>query len=147
MAVIKGDQVPVLQEKVIYRPKETLQLFQNEVVNSTVPRISDGIECAPFRKFGLYVFIDSTGAPDNLHVEVEFLDRWTGQWYTHKQFPFAALFWEDVDTASGIYECFVGDVLGRAMRVKLTGVNVAASGNTIGPTVYYTVSIGVDFWN
>jgi len=141
--VIKGDQVPVLQEQVLYRPKETLQLFQNEVVNSTTPRLSDGIECAPFRKFGLYVYVDSTyaqvGAYD-LHIEVEFLDRWTGQWYTHKQGLFAALYYEEVDTASGIYECFTGDVLGRAMRVKLTGFGVTTA-------IYFTVSIGVDFWN
>lgn len=140
MPNIKGNQVPVLQEKVLYRPKETLQLFQNEVVNDTIPRISDGIECAPFRKFGLYVFIDSTGAPTTLRIEVEFLDRWTGQWYTFKQGPFAAMFWEDGDTASGIYECFTGDVLGRAMRVKLTGVGTSSQ-------AYFTVSIGVDFWN
>jgi len=141
--VIKGDQVPVRQEEVIYRPKETLQLFQDEVVNDTVVRLSDGIECAPFRKFGLYVYIDSTYAQVgtyNIHIEVEFLDRWTGQWYTYKQGLFAALFYEEVDTANGIYECFSGDVLGRAMRVKLTGIGVDAD-------TYFTASIGADFWN
>ena len=144
---MKGEQRPALQEAVIYRPEDQLQLIEREVVNSTVPRVSSDVVCASFRKFGIYVYIDSTGSPDNLHIEVEFLDRWTGQWYTHKQGPFAALFWEDTDTASGIYECFVGDVLGRAMRVTLTGVNVAASGNTLGAATYFTVSIGVDFWN
>lgn len=137
---IKGDQTPVLQEKVLYRPKEVLQIFHNEVVNDTVPRLSDGIECAPFRKFGIYIYIDSTTTPTDLHIEVEFLDRWTGKWYTHKQGLFASLYYEDTDTASGIYECFTGDVLGRAMRVKLTG-----SGTT--SVAYFTVSIGVDFWN
>jgi hypothetical protein len=140
MPVIKGDQVPVLQEEVLYRPKEVLQLFQNEVVADTVPRLSDGIECAPFRKFGIYVFIDSTSTPTDLHIEVEFLDRWTGQWYTHKQGLFASLYYEDGDTASGICECFTGDVLGRAIRVKLTG-----SGTSAG--VLFTVSIGLDLWN
>lgn len=137
---MKGSQVPTLQEEVIYRPKDLLQLFDKEVVNDTVPRISNAVECAPFRKFGLYVYIDSTLAPTTLHVEVEFLDRWTGQWYTYKQGPFASLYWEDGDTASGIYECFVGDVLGRAVRVKLTGVGTTA-------TAYFTTSIGLDMWN
>jgi len=77
----------------------------------------------------------------------EFLDRWTSHWYTYKQGLFAALFFEDLDTAGGIYECFQGMCLGRAMRVKLTGVNVAASGHVISPTDYYIVSIAVDFWN
>ena len=137
---MKGDFRPALQEEVIYRPQDQLQLFTGERVDNTVPRISDGIVCAPFRKFGIYVYIDSTSTPDLLHVEVEFLDRWTGQWYTHKQGLFASLSWEDTDTASGIYECFVGDVLGRAMRVKLTGVGTTSS-------AYFTVSIGIDFWN
>lgn len=143
----KGDQRPTLQEEAIYRPKQQLQIFENEVVNDTVPRISDSIACAPFRKFGLYVHIDSTATPYNLHVEVEFLDRWTGQWYTYKQGPFAALFWEDVDCASGLWECFVGDVLGRAMRVKLTGVNLVNNGDEVDAQNYFTVSIAVDLWN
>ncbi len=141
---MKGNQMPVLQEEVIYRPEDHLLLFDKEVVNNTVPRLSGDVECAPFRKFGIFVAIDSTGgsaqALSILHIEVEFLDPWTGQWYTYKQGPFAALYWEYSDTASGIYECFVGDVLGRAMRVKLTGAVTSAG-------VYYTVSIGVDFWN
>lgn len=138
----KGDQRPTLQEEVIYRPKDQLGLFDKERIDNTTPRSSDAVACAPFRKFGLYVYVKFDGTADtiNLKVEVEFLDRWTGQWYTYKQGPFAALFWEDTDPASGIWESFVGDVLGRAMRVKLTGVGVSTSN-------YFTVSIGVDLWN
>lgn len=144
---LKGDFRVCLQEEVIYRPHDMLQLFDKEVVNDTVPRISNAVPCGPFRKFGLYVFIDSTSSPYNLHVEVEFLDRWTGQWYTYKQGPFAALFWEDADTASGIWECFVGDVLGRAVRVKLTGVNYVNNGDEVDANNYFTVSIAIDLWN
>ncbi len=144
---MKGIETPTIQEEVIYRPEDQLQLFENELVNDTVPRLSQAVECAPFRKFGIYAYIDSTSTPDLLHVEVELLDRWTGKWYTHKQGPFAALYWEDTDTASGIWECFVGDILGRSFRVKLTGVNVANSGNVLGADKYFTVSIAVDFWN
>jgi len=136
----KGDQRPTIQEEVIYRPKDQLKLFEKEVVNDTVARVSNAVECAPFRKFGLYVHIDSTGAPTTIQVKVQFLDRWTGKWYTFKQGPFAALFWEDTDTASGIYEAFVGDVLGRSMRVTLTGVGTTG-------IAYFSVSIGVDLWN
>ncbi len=144
---MRGEQRPILQEAVIYRPQDILQLFDRHKVDSIVPRISDAIACAPFRKFGLHVYLDSTSSPDVIHIEVEFLDEWSGQWYTHKQGVFAALYYEDTDTASGIYECFVGDVVGRAMRVKITGVNVAASGNVFSSTKYFTTSISVDFWN
>lgn len=144
---MKGDPTPTIQEKVIWRPRDLLELFDNELINDTIPRISIAEPCAPFRKFGLYVYVKSTSTPDNVHVEPEFLDRWTGKWYSYKQWPFAALFWEDTDTADGIYECFYGEVAGREMRVKVTGVDVAASGNIIGATKYFTVSVGVDFWN
>ena len=139
---LKGDYRPCLQEEVIYRPHDLLQLFDKELIGDTVPRISNAVPCAPFRKFGLYVFIEFDGTADtiNLHVEVEFLDRWTGQWYTHKQGLFAALYWEDADTADGIWECFQGDVLGRAIRVKLTGIGVSSAN-------HFHVSIAVDLWN
>jgi len=136
----KGDQTPTLQEEVIYRPKEQLTLFDKKVISDTVAKESDSVECAPFRKFGLYIYIDSTGSPTTLRIEVEFLDRWTGQWYTYKQGPFVSLYYEDTDTASGIYECFVGDVLGRSLRVKLTGAGTTSA-------AYFTVSIGIDLWN
>lgn len=139
---MKGDATPLLQEEVLYRPKEPIQLFDSKVINSTTAQESDSIECAPFRKFGLFVYVDFTGTADTitLHIEVEFLDRWTGRWYTHKQGLFASLYYEEVDTVSGIWESFQGDCLGRAMRVKLTGAGVSSSN-------YFTVSIGVDLWN
>jgi len=137
---MKGNFTPTVQEQSLIRTKDVIQLFDKERVNDTVERISDEIQCAPFRKFGLYVGIDSTGAPTTLQVKVQFLDRWSGQWHTYKQGLFAALFWEDTDTASGIYEAFVGDVLGRAVRVTLTAVGPSS-------TKYFTTSISVDFWN
>lgn len=136
----KGDARPEKQEDLTSRTKRQLQAFQDERVDNTTSRKSNPIECGPFRKFGLYVYIDSSSTPTTLQVEVEFLDRWTGHWHHYKQGPFAALFWEDGDTASGIYECFVGDVAGRAVRVTLTGVGTEAA-------KYFDVSIGLDFWN
>ena len=137
---MKGNQIPVRQEEVIFRTTNQLELFDRELVNDTTPRLSSDVECAAFRKFGLYVYIDSTSTPTTLHIEVEFLNRWNGRWYTHKQGVFAALYYEDGDTASGIYECFVGDVVGRAIRVKLTGVGTTS-------TEYFIASILLDLWN
>ena len=139
---LKGVQEPVIQEEVIYRTKNQIALFDEELIADTVARTSKGVACAPFRKFGIYVHVEFDGTPDTitLHIEVEFLDRWTEAWYSYKQGLFAALFYEDTDTATGIWECFQGDVLGRAMRVKLTGLGVSAAN-------HFDASIGVDFWN
>ena len=138
----KGDTRPCLQEEVIYRPHDMLQLFDKELIANTTPRLSNAVPCAPFRKFGLYCDVKFDGTADTitLHIEVEFLDRWTGAWYTYKQGLFAALFYEDTDTANRIFEAFQGDVLGRDMRVKLTGIGVSAAN-------HFHVSISVDFWN
>lgn len=137
---MKGSQAPTVQEESLIRTKDLIQLFDKERVNDTVERISDEVQCAPFRKFGLYVGIDSTSDPTTLQIKVQFLDRWSGQWYTYKQGPFAALFWEDTDVASLTNEAFVGDVLGRAMRVTLVSVGGES-------TKYFDVSVAVDFWN
>lgn len=143
----KGIAKPEQQEEVVFRPKQQLLLLENELINDYVPRYSAMEPCAPFRKFGLYVYIKSTSTPYNVHVEVEFLNRWTGRWHTYKQWPFAALFWEDADTADGIWECFYGEVAGRVMRVKVTGVEESGNGGVVDATKYFTVSVAVDFWN
>lgn len=137
---MKGSQEPVVQECSVIRTKDLIELFDMFKVVNTTEQISDDVECAPFRKFGLYVFIDSTGAPTTLQVKVQFLDRWSGRWHWYKQGPFASMFWEDSDTASGIKEAFVGDVLGRAVRVVLLGAGTSAQ-------AYFTVSVTMDFWN
>ena len=136
----RGNQMPVEQESKIYRPKDVIQLIDKKAITDTTEFVSSDVECGAFRHFGLHVFIDSTGAPTTLQVKVQFLDRWSGRWYTYKQGPFAALFWEDGDTASGIAECFSGPCMGRAMRLTLTGVGTTS-------IAYFTASIAVEFWN
>ena len=137
---MKGNAAPEVQEKDTVRTKDIIQLLDKEICNSVSERISAEVQCAPFRKFGLYVRIDSTGAPTTLQVKVEFLDRWSEEWFHYKQGPFAALFWEDGDTASGIREAFVGPVMGRALRVTLTDAGSDS-------TKYFQVSVAVDFWD
>jgi len=144
----KGIATPEQQEEVVFRTKEQLLLLENEHIADEVARISAHEPCAPFRKFGLYVYALAEGIPYNIHVEVEFLDRWTGQWYTYKQWPFAALFFEGIQCANGIWECFYGEVVGRVMRVKLTGVDKDdAAHDLFDASNYFTVSVAVDFWN
>ncbi|GAI19365.1 unnamed protein product, partial [marine sediment metagenome] len=117
----KGKAMPQIQEEILYRTNQQLLLLEDEHIADEVARYSAPEPCAPFRKFGLYVYAIAVGIPYNIHVEVEFLNRWTAQWHTYKQWPFAALFFEGVQCANGIWECFYGEVAGRVMRVKVTG--------------------------
>lgn len=135
---MRGNQQPEAQVDNVYRPRDQLELFDRFGVVDTSEHASEAIECGAFRKFYLHIFIDSTSTPTTLRVKVQFLDRWSGLWSTLKEGVFAALFWEDGDTASGIAECFSGEVAGRAMRITLTGVGTSSS-------AYFTVSAAVDF--
>lgn len=137
---MRGKATPRAQDEVLYRSEDLLQLFTNKVINSTTPQYSDPVACAAFRHFSLFLYLDSTSTPTTIHIEVEFLDPWTSKWHTYKQGPFASLYYEDGDTASGIWECFTGFCLGRQMRVKLTGAGTTGA-------AYFTVSAGVDLWN
>lgn len=137
---MRGKQTPTKFDEVLYRPQDMLQLFDKFVVADTDDHASEAVECGAFRHFGLFVFIDSTGSPTTLQVKVQFEDRWSGNWYTHKQGPFAAMFWEDTDTASGIREHFQGQCGGRRMRVVLTGAGTSAQAS-------FATSIAVEFWN
>lgn len=136
----KGNATPTVMDESVVRPRDPIQLFdQKKVVNTTEP-ISDAVPCGAFRHFTLFMGIDSTLAPTTLQIKVQFLDRWTGKWHTYKQGPFASLYYEDTDTASGIWECLQGMCAGRAMRVTLTGVGTTA-------TAFFTVDISVEFFN
>jgi len=137
---MKGDARPTLQEEVIYRPRQQLQLLDHLSIRDNLPHISPAEPCAPFRNFGLYLMVWGKNAPGTLHIEVEFLERWTGQWYTFKQGLFAALFYEDTDTDPAIYECFCGCVAGRAIRVKVTGTDTTVAD-------FWEFSAAIDLWN
>lgn len=151
MRILRADgteeEVEVVSGSAVYRPMEPIELFQDKVINSTTPQLSDPIDCHAYRHFGLLIYVDSTSTPDLIRFEVEFLDRWTGKWYSFKQGLFASLYYEDTDTANGIYECFQGMCLGRAIRIKITGENVAASGNELGSSKYFTVSVAIELFN
>jgi hypothetical protein len=88
---------------------------------------SSGLDCSGFRKFLLYLAIDSTSTPTTLQILVQFSDDGGTTWWTLTQEPFAALFWEDADTATEINECFTGECAGRLMRIRAVGTGTTSS--------------------
>ena len=132
---------PALQDSALVRSEEILRLIDQEVVGATATRISRDVECGPFRRFVLYVRVKSTGTGTHIvQFVVEFLDRWSGLWHTYNQGLFASLYYEDTVTATEKDDCFEGFCLGRRMRVRLVGTNTSAS-------LYFTVSVAVEFFN
>ncbi|MBI2869391.1 MAG: hypothetical protein HYX96_06165 [Chloroflexi bacterium] len=137
---MKGKSTPVVQDMAVVRSQDIVQLLDHLIVNNTTPRQSEAVDCAAFRRFLLYLGIDSTSTPTDVRIEVQFLDRWTGAWHTYKQGPFASMYFEDQDTASGVYECFEGECMGRALRLKVTGSGTSGS-------AYFDISAAVEFRN
>jgi len=140
MSYREKDSQAIQKADHVVRPKGTFNLFKGFHLIDTTEKISQTIECGDYRRFLLHIWLDSTGAPTTIRVKVEFLNETTGKWHTYKQGPFAALFWEDADVASGVGECFEGPVGGRSMRITLTGVGTTAA-------AYFTVDAAVDFVN
>ena len=137
---LQSGQRPELIDGAIFRSRDILPLIANALIKSTTPVYSEPCQVGGFRHFTLYAAIDSTGTDDHtVHVEVQFLEPTSGQWYSHKQGLFAALFWEDEDTASGIHEMFSGDCAGRECRLKITGGGVSS-------LLYFDVSLSMEFW-
>ena len=123
------------------RSEDQLRLIGQLVLNAvTTSHNSDGILCGAFRKFALHVRVLSAGTPTTVQFIVQFLNEVDGLWSTYKQGLFASLFYEDADTATEVRECFIGDVLGRQMRVRVVGVGTDAA-NT------FTVSAVLELWH
>lgn len=119
----------------VKRPPGTFHLLKDEVVHDTaVFPISGTVFTEPYRHFLLFLEVDSTGTDDHvLQVVVQFSHEDQAKPYDYKQGLFAALFYEDQDTASGISECFSGRCWGREISIKLVGTGVTSS-------LYFTVS-------
>ncbi len=137
---MRGDPTPQLFDNSVIRSADTIQVCEKRNIIDTTEFECEPIPCEAFRKFGLMLRIDSTGAPTTIQVKVKFIDRWSGEAHTYKQGPFAALFWEDVDTAAAIKECFSGECMGRSMVISFTGVGTTAA-------AYFTVSASVELYN
>ena len=123
------------------RSEEQLRLINQLLLNAVVTSYnSDGILCGAFRKFALHVRVKSDGTPTTVQFIVQFLNESDGLWSTYKQGVFASLFYEDTDTATEVRECFIGDVLGRQMRICVVGTGTDAA-NT------FMVSAVLDLWH
>ena len=119
--------------------RESVILF-NKVVVSNAPSVITSNPVFPlFAPFVLYVYIDSTGV--GAHVVTltwEYWDERSGRWYTLDEGFWAALSFEDVDTASGLAKCFHGEFSGKSARLVAT----CTSGSAL---LYFTVSAYIDF--
>lgn len=90
--------------------------------------------------FLLYLDVDSTGSPTTVQFIVQFSDDGGTTWYSYLQGLFAALYYEDVDTASGIKECFSGEVQGRDIRLRAVGAGTDANNS-------FTITAKLELWS
>lgn len=93
-----------------------------------------------YRGFTLYLNIDSTLAPTDIRFIVEFSPDGGTTWHEYRQGPFASLYYEDQDTASGLLVCLSGDCAGRTFRLRAvaTGTSATALFTATAQAEFYT---------
>ncbi len=101
---------------------------------------SSPIDTETRRMFLLYLDVDSGGTGAHIiQFKVQFSRDGGDTWFDYLQGPFAALFYEDTDTADGIKHCFSGVCGGRDMRLQAVSTSTSA-------TLTFTVSAYIEFW-
>ncbi len=109
--------------------------------DTTTSENSAKVDCDQWKKFTLYLDVDSAGV--GVHI-IQFVPQFSDDggttWYTYKQGFFASLYYEDQDTADGITECFSGDCAGRDFRLRVVATGTSA-------TLTFTVTAKVEFWS
>lgn len=126
-----------------YRERSTTitTLIDGTVFNDvTTSENSAKVDTDDYRKFLLFLDVDSTGTPTTVQFIVQFSDDGGTTWYDYKQSLFASLYYEDQDTASGITECFSGECAGRDFRLRVVATGTDAT-NT------FTVTAKVEFYS
>lgn len=82
------------------------------------------------------VFIDSTGAPTNVRLLVQFSHDGL-EWWDFEEGLWASLYWEDTDTAAGIRKTYLLPCGGQDwVRFLVTGTGLAA-GATFAVRVWF----------
>lgn len=119
-----------------------VSMFDHVVCGSTPANTvqeADIVDAGSYRKFSLFLNLDSTGAPTSLLIEVLFLDPVHSHPHVYKQGPFSSLYYEDLDTADGLYECLSGDLLSELVSLRITCAGGAVA-------AYFTVTASMEFW-
>ena len=83
----------------------------------------------------VFIFIDSTLAPTNVRILAQFSDDAGTTWWDFEEGFWAALYWEDVDTASGVR---------KALLLPCTGIDtlrIGAIATGTDATNYFDVTV------
>ena len=118
--------------------RESIILFNSAVVGLTPAVIYSRIIRPLFNPFVVYLYMVSTGT--DVHYITwnwQFWDERSGRWYDYDQGFWAALTFEDVDTAAGLARAYTCDFGGKTMRLMCTCTDGARA-------LYFTVSAYLD---
>ena len=137
--VVKGSASPMSDFPL--RSDDIETLVTARVFNDVLTALnSAALDTHNRRRFLLFLNIDSANTPTDIQFIPQFSDDDGVTWFDYKQGLFASLFFEDLDTAPGITECFSGECAGRLFRLR-----VVATGTTAPNT--FTVTARVSFLN
>lgn len=105
----------------------TVTVLNNIVIDSSNPgQDSVAVDCSGYRRFALFLTVESDGAPTDLRVQIAQRNPITGIYHFMREGIWAAFYYEDVDTASPVNEMFEGQVWGDRIRVRVDGTGLSA---------------------
>lgn len=98
---------------------------------------SPTVDVSDWSALWVLIWIDSTLAPTNVRILPQFTPDSGANWYDFEEGLWASLYWEDTDTASGIYKAFLLPCGGiDQMRIRAVGTGTDA-------TNYFDVTVMV----
>lgn len=87
-----------------------------------------------------YITIDSTLAPTDIQIILEFSNNDGSTWFQYRNDFWGDLRYEDTATASGINHCISSPLAGSLMRVRVVGTGTTS-------TAYFDISVHVQPYN
>ncbi len=121
----------------IFRRRNSETLISNRVITDLYT--SSSIHTEEYRRFVLYLDIDSTGQPTDILFDVEFSDD-NLNWYKLTDWWYGDLRYTAAQTANGIKESMGYYIQGRYVRLVAT-----VAGGSIGND--FTVTAKMEFYN
>lgn len=106
---------------------------------ATTSQNSDGVDCAKWDWFSLWLTMQSANTPTTIQFIPQFSNDDGTTWFSFLQDMWAAAFWEDTVMATQINEVYYGRVVGNDFRLRAVAVGTTAT-NT------FTVTAKVQFW-
>ena len=110
------------------RIPDIVTLEEDQILNNvTTSKNSESVETRNYKRFALFLKIDSTLAPTDIRFIIQFSNDGGTTWWDLQNDFFGDLRYEDTATATAIHEVLEGPCAGRLLRLRAVGTGTDAT--------------------